>query len=178
MPPQALISSRPLISLTLSHSHLTLNPFPYPISPPLLFCFLVVRGQFPGVQSVWCGEVGAASKTLFPLHFTQGLEMRQTQLQTDEAPPRAFTMWVCVWAEQIISQWPEEEPDKSKGTTLWTAAEQNVACFALGRLYLHLHIHLLQSVHTNSYTNECLNAPPLFWSSLSLGSGMEKSRRI
>ena len=48
--------------------------------------------------------------------------MRQTQLQTDEAPPRAFTtcvcVCVCVRAEQIIPQWPEEEPDKSNGATL------------------------------------------------------------
>lgn len=32
--------------------------------------------------------VGGQSKRLFPLHFTRGLEMRQTQLQTDEAPLR------------------------------------------------------------------------------------------
>lgn len=32
--------------------------------------------------------VKGKSKRLFPLHFTRGLEMRQTQLQTDEAPLR------------------------------------------------------------------------------------------
>lgn len=31
------------------------------------------------------GDGGWQSRRLFPLHFTQGLEMRQTQLQTDGA---------------------------------------------------------------------------------------------
>lgn len=86
--PQALIFVPHFISFTLSLSHLSLY-----LSTVVI---LSARpGQFPWVQSVQCWEVGGRSERLFPLHFTQGLEMRQTQLQTDEAPLRA-SVSVCV----------------------------------------------------------------------------------
>lgn len=58
-----------------------------PLFPPLLQSLLAQVSSREYIQhgAERFGAGGGQSRRLFPLHFTQGLEMRQTQLQTDEA---------------------------------------------------------------------------------------------
>lgn len=78
--PTLLISPQTLIFVPCFISFLLVS-----FSPPHLSFLHCYSREYSQCGAERFGAGGGQSRRLFPLHFTQGLEMRQTQLQTDEA---------------------------------------------------------------------------------------------